>query len=520
MQPAFLPLAEVPFALQGKMCVNGDELLGLNDITVHRTVFLVEIPTMKSILRFRLPIAVLSASLLLFAGSIRPAAACPFCAAVSKTFGEEIEAMDAVVIGKIVKLPPATVAGDEVPKSTFEIVEAIKGGALFGEKATVETIFFGEAKLGDKFLIMGVDPPKVNWSTPLKVSDRAVEYLRTVTTLPKDGRDRLVYFQQFLEDPEELLARDSYDEFARASYEAVKSLKDDMHHDQLVKWINDPNIPASRRRLYLVMLSVCGSEKDLPMLETMMRSNDRKTRAGLDALISCYLTLKGGDGMVLVEDLFLKNKDSEYADTYAAIMAVRFHGDDAKLIPRERLLEGLRHMLDRPQLADLVIPDLARWEDWAQMERLVKLFKEADDKTSWVRVPVINYLRACPLPVAKERIEELKKIDPQAVKRANAFFPFDSNSPNKAPKDPAPAPAEATKPAKTTAAPALPSPPVASPLPLRPATEIAAVQPLPHSPAAVTQPSSPLPNRWTVLSVIWLAGAAMMFCQWRILSGG
>ncbi len=81
-------------------------------------------------------------------------------------------------------------------------------------------------------------------------------------------------------------------------------------------------------------------------------------------------------------------------------------------------------MLDRPQLADLVIPDLARWEDWTQMEKLVQLFKEANDKSSWVRVPVINYLRACPKPEAKKYIAELEKIDPAAVKRANTFYPF------------------------------------------------------------------------------------------------
>jgi hypothetical protein len=81
-------------------------------------------------------------------------------------------------------------------------------------------------------------------------------------------------------------------------------------------------------------------------------------------------------------------------------------------------------MLDRPQLADLVIPDLARWEDWEAMPRLVELFKTADEKSSWVRVPVINYLRACPLPEAKKYMAELEKIDPAAVRRANSFFPF------------------------------------------------------------------------------------------------
>src|SRR5690606_30755075 len=81
-------------------------------------------------------------------------------------------------------------------------------------------------------------------------------------------------------------------------------------------------------------------------------------------------------------------------------------------------------MLDRPELADLVIPDLARWEDWEVMPRLVQLFKEADEKSSWVRVPVINYLRACPLPEAQQYIAELEKVDPDAVRRANTFFPF------------------------------------------------------------------------------------------------
>ena len=55
---------------------------------------------------------------------------------------------------------------------------------------------------------------------------------------------------------------------------------------------------------------------------------------------------------------------------------------------------------DRPELADLVIPDLSRWEDWTVMDRLVELFEKADDESNWVRVPVINFLRACPLPEA------------------------------------------------------------------------------------------------------------------------
>jgi hypothetical protein len=82
----------------------------------------------------------------------------------------------------------------------------------------------------------------------------------------------------------------------------------------------------------------------------------------------------------------------------------------------------LHHVLDRKDLADLVIPDLARWSDWSQINRLVDLFVKADPDNNWVRVPVVNYLRACPLPEAKQALKKLEEVDPESVRRANTFF--------------------------------------------------------------------------------------------------
>ncbi|MGD9720079.1 MAG: hypothetical protein AB7O59_02555 [Pirellulales bacterium] len=359
-----------------------------------------------------------------------PARSCPFCAAVALTFSEEVGNSQVAVIGKLVYLPPrvesdaAAANSLEVPKAKFEVTNVLKGADVLGDKRTIETVYFGDGQIGAKFLIMGIDPPMINWSTPIAVTDRGEKYVVSAIALPKEGADRLAFFQEHLEDADEMLARDAYDEFAKTPYSGVLALKDRMHHDKLVEWIKSPKIPVSRRRLYLTMLGVCGGPQDLPMLEELIKSQDRQTRGALDALVACYLTLKGPDGMPLVEELFLKNKDAEYTDTYATIMALRFHGTEEKIIPRDRLLGGIRLMLDRPQLADLVIPDLARWEDWSVMDRLVELFKTSDDESSWVRVPVINYLRACPLPKAKERLDELAKLDPETVKRANSFFPF------------------------------------------------------------------------------------------------
>lgn len=151
---------------------------------------------------------------------------------------------------------------------------------------------------------------------------------------------------------------------------------------------------------------------------------------GLDAMIASYLVLAGPDGLPLVEDLFLKNRAAAYQDTYAAVMALRFHGQELAVIPRPRILQALRHLLDHPDLADQIIPDLARWQDWSVMDRMVELFKVPGDNSRWVRIPVINYLRECakqPGDVgqrARTAIAELTEIDPESVRRANTFFAF------------------------------------------------------------------------------------------------
>ena len=397
--------------------------------------------------------------------------ACPFCSPVSQTFSEEISMMDVVTIAQLQQ------AGDvsklntnnpqaEVPKSVFVITKVIKGEEFIKVGDTFETIYFGDSKKDRPFLAMATDAPQLIWSTPLILSSRAEEYLDNLKSVngmhtleianleteskrlgtQPDNPDavtkktvvdaklaklkletnvnRLRFFQAYLEDTDEMLARDAYDEFAKAPYAEVIALKEQMNRPRLLEFIQNPDVPSNRRRLYFTMLGVCGQAEDAELLETLMKSDDRKQKAGLDALLACYIILTGEEGLAKVDSLFLMNKKAEYADTYAAIMAIRFHGAETDVVPRKRLVKSLRYMLERPELADLVIPDLARWEDWEVMPTLVDLFVNADENSSWVRVPVINFLRACPLPEAAQKIEELKEIDPDSVKRAMQFFPL------------------------------------------------------------------------------------------------
>jgi hypothetical protein len=378
----------------------------------------------------RLAATVAALLLALFPGS-RQAAACPFCSASQMTLSEELKTNDAAVIIKLVHRPPEQSADAPIEASqcTFEVVEALKGEEHLARQPgakkpyQIKILYFGDQALGTTFLAYGIDPANLAWGTPTVLGKPALDYVRKLPKLPDAGAERLTFFQNFFESEDPLLASDAYDEFAKAPYSDLVAIKEKMHREKLIKWIGDKNVSTSRRRLYLCMLSVCGTQEDIAFLEKMIRSEDRQTRTALDAMIGSYLTLKGPTGMPLVEDLFLKNAAAEYTDTYSAIMALRFIGTETSSIPRARLMEGLRHMLSRPKLADLVISDLTRWQDWSAMPRLVELFKTSDEQSSWVRVPVINYLRACPLPEAKTHLEELAKLDPEAVKRASFYVP-------------------------------------------------------------------------------------------------
>ena len=359
-----------------------------------------------------------------------PASACPFCSAVQVTFTEEINTNDVAVIAALVERPkPTDGAGDpaselELLKAKFKVTEVLKGGKHTKKGDTLMALYIGEAPIGKEFLVMGIEPPKTEWGAPIEISSGAKAYLHNLMKLPATGPERLEFFQNHLEDKDPLISRDAYDEFATTPYAELKKLKSKMKHDDFVRRLADPKTDISHRRLYLTMLGVCGSKSDLPFLEKMLKDDDRAMKAGLDALVGCYLTLKGPEGLPLVEELFIKNEKAEFTDQYQAIMALRFHAEEGGVIEKDKIAAVLRHMLDRPKYADLVVPDLARWEDWSVIDRMFELFRDADQDSLWVREPIVNYMRACPLPKAKEYLKQFEKIDPKAVKRASGFFPI------------------------------------------------------------------------------------------------
>lgn len=424
---------------------------------------------------------------------------------------EELDSSDVVAFATIVD------GTESDTDAVFRVTMVLKGKQLVSAKDELRIPYFGSAKAGTQFLLMGIDPPDLLWSFPREVSKPARKYLGDVISLPADSLERLRFFLKYLEHEDPMLAKDAYEEFGAAPYEDVQKLKADYDHDQLIKWITNKDVLQNRRRLYFVMLGICGSKDDAKLLEKLMRSKDPVDRMGLDSLIGCYVTLTGDKGLDTVDELFVKNKNREYGDIFAALQALRFHGSEGGVVEKDRLLQSFRLFLDRTEYADLVIRDLARFEDWSQIDRLVKLFRDAKEDTSWVRVPVINFLRSCPLPKAKEHLEELKKIDPDAFKRAQIYYPVQGSGAWLTPANrPNTAVAQFDVGRQT-------------PSGLGESQSLALAISVPHSVNSVTnsdfsQPSqtvgySAVPNRLAVISVVGTVAASLGIAMWLLLSG-
>ncbi len=454
------------------------------------------------------PLTILVLLLILCSPSYQPSRACPFCSAVSQTLRQEMEVMDAIAIAEATE---QTVRDEVTGQVQLKVLSVLKGDTLVKPEEQIKVVYYGTIQPGRKFMVSGADPKDIQWAC-LPITEVSEKYLLEVAKLSDDPLERLKFYQPYLQHPDGMLNRDAYDEFAISPYAVLQQLKPFIDHDQLVSWVQEPELAADRKRLYLTMLGICGEKQDLPMVAEMLRSTQGSTRGGLDALIACYLVLSGEQGLPMIDELFLDNPKAPYADTYAAIMAIRFHGTETDIIPRSSLVMSLHHILKRKDLADLVIPDLARWGDWSQIDRLVQLFTEAEPGNNFIRVPVVNYLRACPKPEAAEAIEKLKAIDPDSVRRAGSVYAI-------------PVPAPPTKsPATSMSAPRLPSQSDAK-IAMGGTTEKLEAG---TEHAFVIAQGIDLPadgeagevNRWLVASVTVMAFAFVLSLLYTVLSGG
>ncbi len=351
-------------------------------------------------------------------------AGCPFCSALSGTISDEIGEAKVAVIAKCIAFSPAK-SDRELHSGKVFITTTLKGnehltGKLEWDVPTIDPMIEGES-----YLLVAFNCEPLELGGAVKLSSIAQNYLKAIDTLPAKGRNRLKYFLKYVELDDKVVADDAFNEFARATFQEVSTLKEDLDREHVLKVIRDPKTSLSLRRLFWSFLSICGKPEDANLFhELRTRAKEDSTfPLGLEAAVACYISLRGVEGLSEIQRSILENPKSDGSEIYLTILAIRVHAEEIGQLKKSELAQALKPVLKRIDFADQVLPDLARWEEWSVLPEVVDLFRRMKDPSeNHVRVPIIRFAMACPLPEAKQALATFAELDPDATRRAKTMF--------------------------------------------------------------------------------------------------
>lgn len=381
-------------------------------------------------------LAVAASLAVLVAAYGTPVAACPFCSAPTLTLTEQYAKADAAVLVQW--------AGGEKPEkekagtTVFEVVQVLRDPQKTLEKGKrISLDRYRAGKKGDLSLLMGSKGEVLEWGSPLDVTETSFNYVVQAPAPESAPQARLAYFIKFLEFPDQTISNDAYAEFANAPYKDIVPLAKQFPREKLRKWIVSSDVPETRLGLYGLMLGLCGEPADAAIMEKKITQPVEDFRLGVDGVIAGYLLLTGEKGLGLIEKAKFHDKKVPFSETYAALQALRFmwtYGT-GKIAP-DRLRASMRLLLDRPELTDIVIADLARWKDWSVQKRLMDVYGLEEYNVPSIKRAIIRYMiastRDVPTGSAEKTpqhaidgaayLKQLRDRDAKMVQEVERFF--------------------------------------------------------------------------------------------------
>lgn len=363
--------------------------------------------------------------------------ACPFCPGPSKPLTEQLSQADVAVLANWMEAEEGTLK--QSGKTVFEIKKIIrqpeKGNSKSTDRVTIQRHYPG--KTGALFLLLGTQGTRIEWSDPIEVTEASFRYITQAPGLKETTTRRLKYFLKFLEDPDQTIANDAFAEFANAPFEHITPLAPELPREKLQSWLASSKTPVPRLGLYGLLMGLCGQESEIAFMEQKINKPTEELRLGIGGLISGYLMLTGAEGLTKIEQSKFRTKEVAFSETYAAMQALSFiwtFGNHT--ITKDRLRASMRLLLDRPELADLAVANLARWGDWSVMDRLIKMYELEDYQNRSVKKAIVRYLMVAAkgknqtgdgpdeatVEKARQLLEKLRNEDPATVKSAERFF--------------------------------------------------------------------------------------------------
>ncbi|MBI1347442.1 hypothetical protein GC163_14280 [bacterium] len=386
------------------------------------------------------PRMVVLAGVLTLCGASPVAAACPFCPPSSPTWAEQYAESDAAVLVKWARSREANDSGREA-QTDFDIIEvwrSIQDRPQQGQTITVDYLVQGQP--GDLFLMFGQQSDGLlTYALPIEMTEIRAGYVKQAPSIEQPTPERLKFFLKFLESSDTPIANDAFAEFSRAPYDDVKAIRSQLSPEKVRRWLVELE-PAEelRRGFYALMLGLCGDEHDaLKLASQVLKPTPADvTRIGLDGQMAGYVLLTGQAGFDRLVQARLKSPDQPDGDVFATINALRFLWQfEPHLIPRQQVAEALASLLDQPQFAEVVLVDLARWEHWSVMDRVLKLYNSPAFAEPAAKHKILQFAMACvraqqktpdktipEVAQAEAFLKRVQQAEPETYQNASRLF--------------------------------------------------------------------------------------------------
>jgi hypothetical protein len=352
------------------------------------------------LLSSRLKIASLGMAILTFVAVASRADACYVCVIPYQS-----------VLDKVETSQQATIAGAvDRQRSHWQVAGVIRGhGIEVGQIVTANS----DLVLGsDQTQLLWRAKPDDPWIVEREVDQELLKFLNAAVAISSKLPDQpnlrqqshyYRYFLPCLEHAHPQISDSAYNKIAKAPYEVLRQIATELVPDQLLAWIENPNIAQKRSSLYITLLGICGGERELATINQWI-DEDRQTTENLGALLAARAELSGEETVRLIETSYLQNRDRMLGELIAAINALRVHGQAAGKVSRTRIVGSFQFLIrERPALVEMIIEDCARWEDWSIAPKLMEIY--ASGKQPWNNSMILKYLQACPLPEAKQFVK-------------------------------------------------------------------------------------------------------------------
>jgi hypothetical protein len=227
---------------------------------------------------------------------------------------------------------------------------------------------------------------------------KIAEYLKGAIELKdKDMPTRLLYFFKNFDSPDWAISGDAFQEFSNAEYKDVRAAAAKMDPDHLLKMLKDPNTSLARLGLLGLLLGHCGKgESHARALREFMDDPKVKQATGLDGLLAGYILLDPKAGMDYVRAL-IKDTKEDFLIRYAALRAMRFFWEYREdVLPKAKIVDAVKPLLDQPDIVDLAVEDLRKWQQWDLAGQVIPLFDRPTHDVSIIQRSIIKFALSAP----------------------------------------------------------------------------------------------------------------------------